>query len=235
MRSSSGKWFQDGIDPRYVDEFIVGYDSRSRPTGRPQPLPLPQGQELLGGHPTRHGVILDPPAGIPRELYIPYLDEIRDEIGGSSYVIAQLDDAFTDYYEVALEAEYRSSKWYAQGSYVWSQYYGNFDQDNTTTSNDGNIFIGSSFIADGAGRQLWNNRYGYLRGDRRNQFKVYRLLQPDLERHRRRLLCLSGRTALGGLGRGRSIAIVHRQHQRHQSVMRSLPGPTAPTATSSWI
>ncbi len=35
------------------------------------------------------------------------------------------------------------------------------------------IFIGSSFIADGAGRQLWNNRYGYLRGDRRNQFKVY--------------------------------------------------------------
>ena len=124
---------------------------RSRAAGRPEPLPLPQGQELLGGHQQRRTGHLEPPAGIPRELYIPNLDEIRDEIGGSSYVIAQLDDAFTDYYEVALEAEYRSAKWYAQAGYTWSQYYGNFDQDNTTTSNDGNIFVGSSFIADGLG------------------------------------------------------------------------------------
>ena len=32
---------------------------------------------------------------------------------------------------------------------------------------------GSSFIADGAGRQLWDNRYGNLRGDRRHQLKLY--------------------------------------------------------------
>ena len=62
-----------------------------------------------------------------------------------------------------------------RGSYTWSHYYGNFDQDNTTTplANDGNIFIGSSNVADGAGRQLWNFKYGNLRGDRRHLLKIY--------------------------------------------------------------
>ena len=41
-----------------------------------------------------------------------------------------------------------------RGSYTWSKYWGNFDQDNTTSINDQNIFIGSSFIADGPGRPL---------------------------------------------------------------------------------
>jgi hypothetical protein len=101
------------------------------------------------------------------------LDEIRAEIGGSSYVIAELDDAFTEYYEVALEAEYRSAKWYAQAGYTWSQYYGNFDQDNTSPGNDANRFVGSSNLADNVGRQVWDSKYGYLRGDRRNQLKLY--------------------------------------------------------------
>jgi hypothetical protein len=56
---------------------------------------------------------------------------------------------------------------------VWSHYYGNFDQDNTTDGNDANIFVGSSFIADGAGRQLWDFRDGDLRGDRRHMLKLY--------------------------------------------------------------
>ena len=60
-----------------------------------------------------------------------------------------------------------------RGSYTWSNYYGNFDQDNTTTGNDTNIFIGSSFIGDGAGRQLWNFRDGDLRGDRPHLLKLY--------------------------------------------------------------
>ncbi|MGA9575489.1 MAG: hypothetical protein WBS20_16225, partial [Lysobacterales bacterium] len=55
----------------------------------------------------------------------------------------------------------------------YSEYTGNFDQDNTTTSNDQNIFIGSSNLADGAGRQLWNFKDGTLRGDRPHQFKIY--------------------------------------------------------------
>jgi hypothetical protein len=60
-----------------------------------------------------------------------------------------------------------------RGSYTWSHYYGNFDQDNSTTGNDANIFIGSSNIADGAGRQLWDFKDGDLRGDRRHMLKVY--------------------------------------------------------------
>ena len=88
-------------------------------------------------------------------------------------MIAELDGAFTKYYEATLESEWRGSKSFVRGSYTWSHYYGNFDQDNSSTGNDANIFIGSSNIGDGAGRQLWNNRYGDLRGDRRNLLKLY--------------------------------------------------------------
>ena len=34
-------------------------------------------------------------------------------------------------------------------------------------------FIGSSNFGDGGGRQVWNNQYGNLRGDRRHQLKLY--------------------------------------------------------------
>jgi hypothetical protein len=47
------------------------------------------------------------------------------------------------------------------------------DQDNSSTSNDAAIFIGSSNIADGAGRQLWNFKDGILRGNRPHMLKVY--------------------------------------------------------------
>ena len=61
-----------------------------------------------------------------------------------------------------------------RGSYTRSHYFGNFDQDNTTgVNNDMNTFIGSSNIGDGAGRQLWDNKEGDLRGDRPHLFKVY--------------------------------------------------------------
>jgi hypothetical protein len=89
-------------------------------------------------------------------------------------VIADLDRAFTKYYEVTAEAEYRTRKVYLRGSYTWSKYYGNFDQDNTSsTDNDANRFIGSSNIGDGAGRQLWNLKEGRLHGDRPNALKLY--------------------------------------------------------------
>ena len=51
--------------------------------------------------------------------------------------------------------------------------YGNFDQDNSSAVNDDNIFIGSSNIGDGAGRQLWNFKDGTLRGDRPHMLKLY--------------------------------------------------------------
>jgi hypothetical protein len=174
LESSSGKVFQDGLDPRYIDEYIVGYSKQisTRWIGRTH-LRHRRGRDFWEDTNNNARLVFDPPPGIPRELYVPNLDEIRAEIGGSSYVIAELDDAFTDYYEVNLEGEYRSPKWYFKGTYVWSQYYGTFDQDNTTTENDDAIFVGSSNLADGAGRQIWDFKYGYLRGDRRYQAKAY--------------------------------------------------------------
>ena len=111
---------------------------------------------------------------IPKTLYIPDLADRLAQIGsGSSYVITELDGAYTKFYEVTFEAEWRSSKTYARASYSHNHYWGNFDQDNSTSGNDANIFIGSSNIGDGAGRQLWNFKDGTLRGDRPHLFKLF--------------------------------------------------------------
>ncbi|MEM1201717.1 MAG: TonB-dependent receptor [Acidobacteriota bacterium] len=174
VRSSSGKFFADDLDPRSIDEFLLGYSRQLTPQWTLKAhARYRYGQNFWEDTNNNARLRFEPPDGIPRELYIPDLDAFRDEVGGSSYVIAELDDAFTKYYEASVEAEWRGTKAYARGSYVWSHYYGNFDQDNTTTVNDANAFIGSSFIADGAGRQLWNFREGNLRGDRRHQVKLY--------------------------------------------------------------
>lgn len=174
VSGSSGKFFQEDLEPRYIDEFMVGTakELANQWTARAH-VRYRYGTHFWEDTNNTAREAFEPPAGIPREPYIPNLDALREEIGGSSYVIAQMDDAFTKYWEVGLETDYRGEKLYLNGSYTWSHYYGNFDQDNTTTENDQNIFIGSSFLADGAGRQPWNFKYGDLRGDRRHQLKIY--------------------------------------------------------------
>ncbi|MBZ0113326.1 MAG: TonB-dependent receptor [Thermoanaerobaculia bacterium] len=177
LGSSSGKFFQPNMNPRTTDEFLIGTARQlnNRWTGRAHARYRRSYNFWEDTNNTARSSF-DAPAGFPQEDYIPELNDYRfgpDGIGGSSYVIAELDQAFTKYYEVNLEAEYNSSNAYLRASYVWSHYYGNFDQDNSTTNNDQNIFIGSSNIADGAGRQIWNDKYGDLHGDRRHQLKVY--------------------------------------------------------------
>lgn len=182
-RSSSGKLFEDGIEPRHIDEYILGmnWEVSDQLTARAhyrrreaqdmwEDTPNNMRTRIRGG-----GFAGTMPDGWgPRELYIPELSTYT-ELGLSdfSYVIAQLDRSYTDYDEISLEAEYQGDKWYLQGSYTWSRYRGNFDQDNTTTTNDNNIFIGSSNIADGFGRNLWDLKDGTLRGDRPHLFKMY--------------------------------------------------------------
>ena len=174
VRSSSGKFFADDLDPRVIDEYLIGTSRQlnSRWTGKAH-VRYRHATNFWEDTNNNARSRFEAPAPISQEDYIPELGTYRDEVGGSSYVIAELDGAFTKYYEANLEAEWRGKNSFFRGSYVWSHYYGNFDQDNTTTANDANSFIGSSFIADGAGRQLWNNRYGDLRGDRRHQLKLY--------------------------------------------------------------
>ena len=178
--SSSGKWWQEGIKPPHIDEYMIGTAQQftngwsARLYGRYR-----KGQDYMEDVPNDARTYADAPAGIPHELYVPNLNDIRRAIGkgslsGSTYVIANLDGAFTKYLEGTAETEWRGSNMTVNGSYTWSHYYGNFDQDNTSfnTANDTSVFIGSSNIGDGPGRQLWNFKYGDLRGDRRHLLKL---------------------------------------------------------------
>lgn len=183
VRSSSGKLFVPRIKPRQLKEYLVGTGQQitsrwsARLYGRYR-----KGDRYWEDTNNDARVRFNPPSRIPRDPYIPNLGTVspptglRGAIGsGSTYVIAELDGAFTKYYEATMESEWHGKNTFLRGSYTWSHYYGNFDQDytNPSTGNDAALFIGSSFIADGAGRQIWNNMYGDLRGDRRHQIKVY--------------------------------------------------------------
>ncbi|PYQ29975.1 MAG: TonB-dependent receptor [Acidobacteria bacterium] len=192
VTSSSGKLFVPDIDPPQVNEYMLGTAQQinnhwsARLYGRYrrgdhfwEDVPnnsrvcYKVGPGATGGQCIATSVPSDAPGGVPRQPYIPDLPARLAAIGsGSSYVIAELDGAFTKYYEATAESEWNSGPMFIRGSYTWSHYYGNFDQDNTTVVNDAAAFIGSSFIGDGAGRQVWNNRYGDLRGDRRQLLKV---------------------------------------------------------------
>lgn len=173
---SSGKLFEEGIKPRYTDEYLLGTSQQinNRWTARAYARHR-YSANFWEDTNNNARVAFAPPEGVPRDLYIPNLADQIAQIGGpnATYVIAELDGAFTKYYEVTAESDWRSGNMFVRGSYTWSHYYGNFDQDNTTTVNDASSFVGSSFIGDGAGRQIWNNRYGDLRGDRRHMLKVY--------------------------------------------------------------
>ena len=185
--SSSGKWWADDIEHPKIDELMIGTAQQWTPTlstrfyGRYR-----EGSDFLEDTNNTARSLADSPADLTNDDYIPDLcntalascgpNTIRGAIGsGSTYVIANLDGAFTKYYEATMESSWRSDKIYLNGSYTWSHYYGNFDQDGSATCpscNDASVFIGSSNIADGAGRQLWNYKYGHLRGDRRNVVKI---------------------------------------------------------------
>ena len=172
---SSGKVFQTGLTPRRVDEWTVG-TTRALPGAFTLRAHL---RRREGSHfwedtwNLSRGYDNAPTHIAAMGPYVPDLDAIRDEIGGSSYVIAELDGAYTRYWEAALELEWRGERGYLNASYVRSRYTGNFDQDNTSAINDANRFIGSSNLADGYGRQLWDNKDGVLRGDRPHLVKAF--------------------------------------------------------------
>jgi hypothetical protein len=176
--ASTGKLFADDLTPRSIDEYLIGGGREVTPQLSVRAYwRHREGKHFWEDTNNNSRVAFGPPAGIPQTLYIPDLAAKLTQIGtggnGNSYVIAELDGAYTKYYEATLETEYHAGKVFVRGSYTWSHYYGNFDQDDTTIANDANVFIGSSNIGDGAGRQLWNFRDGTLRGDRPHNLKVY--------------------------------------------------------------
>jgi hypothetical protein len=173
--SSSGKLFVEDMTPRAIHEYVLGGALQLKPTWAVRAY----GRYREGSHfwedtNNTARVAFQPPPDIPREPYISDLTAKLAQIGsGSTYVIAELDGAYTKYWEATVETEWKNDKTFVRGSYTWSHYYGNFDQDNSTVENDANVFIGSSFIGDGAGRQLWNFKDGDLRGDRPHLLKIY--------------------------------------------------------------
>lgn len=176
LASSSGKLFVEDLDPRYTDEYMIGTSQRinNRIAGRAYGR-YRYSTNFWEDTNNDARIAFNPPAGIPRELYIPDLAARRAQIGsGSSYVIAELDGAFTKYLEATFEGDWQvTNSTMLRGSYTYSHYYGNFDQDNTSQTFDFATFIGSSNIADGAGRQLWDRKYGNLHENRPHLAKVY--------------------------------------------------------------
>jgi hypothetical protein len=182
LAASSGKLFADDLDPRYTDEYLIGTSQQLSP-GWTARLSSRYRYSTNFWEDTNNNArtAFKAPADIAEKgLYIPNLGStnpctgLRCAIGsGSSYVIAELDGAFTKYYEVTLESDYSRGNAWLRGTYTWSHYYGNFDQDNTSTTYDFATFIGSSNIADGGGRQMWDNKYGNLHADRRHLLKLY--------------------------------------------------------------
>ncbi|MBC3765659.1 TonB-dependent receptor [Neptunicella marina] len=184
---SSGKFFQDDLQARRTDEFTVGATKvmsdhlflrghiRHRKALHPWE-DVPNGARLYGEYGPFGGV----PAHIAEKgLYIPNLDEMRAEVGGSSYVIAELDEASNKYWEVSMEAEYSTDNIYLNASYVWSHYYGNYDQDVTSGSSDANLFVGSSNLGDGKGRMPWDGKSGNLHGDVPHILKAFGYYTTD--------------------------------------------------------
>jgi hypothetical protein len=178
VASSSGKLFVEDMTPRTIHEVVFGTARQfsNRLSGRAY-WRYRKGTHFWEDTNNNARVAFrtaNTPSSVPSALYIGDLTQRLAEItSGSSYVIAELDGAYTKFTEATLESEWRGEKMFARGSYTWSHYYGNFDQDASTTVNDANVFVGSSFIGDGAGRQLWDFRDGDLRGDRRHVFKLY--------------------------------------------------------------
>ncbi|NVK57012.1 MAG: carboxypeptidase regulatory-like domain-containing protein, partial [Alteromonadaceae bacterium] len=184
---SSGKFFADNMRPRRIDEYTIGTTKfvtdelflRSHLRYRYGSHfweDMPNGARLYGDY-GDFGGVPDNIAALGE--YIPNLAAMREEVGGSSYVIAEVDGGQTKYWEWSMEAEYQNDRWYVNASYVWSHYYGNFDQDNTTSGNDANTFIGSSYYGDGKGRMVWDNRYGKMIGDKPHKLKVISTYTAD--------------------------------------------------------
>lgn len=183
LLSSSGKLYVPNLTPATHNEFIVGTARAFTSTlsGRAY-FRYNRGTHYWEDTNNNARVAFNPPptlpgtnVSIPQTLYIPNLSAYLAQIGsGSTYVITELDGAFTDYREATVEGEWRGAKGhFVRSSFSWTRYYGNFDQDASTTNNDQNIFIGSSNIADGPGRQLWDNKLGHLHGEVPFAFKLY--------------------------------------------------------------
>jgi hypothetical protein len=154
--NTQSKTIDAGLDPQYTDEYLLGY---ARPFGT-----------------TWSGELW----GMYRDVGNIYEDESADGLGNGPFHVAQLPDAYRRYKAVTLEVNRRPAddRFYRltiNASYTWSRLTGNWDID--FSPND-SPFYNSSFIQDGPGVLITDNRNGILRGDRTHVAKLFASIRP---------------------------------------------------------
>jgi hypothetical protein len=154
--NTQSKTIDAGLDPQYTDEYLLGY---ARPFG------TTWSAEVWGMY---------------RDVGNIYEDESADGLGNGPFHVAQLPDAFRRYKAATLElnrrpADDRFYRLTVNASYTWSRLTGNWDID--FSPND-SPFYNSSFIQDGPGVLITDNRNGILRGDRTHVAKLFASIRP---------------------------------------------------------
>ncbi|HEY2289143.1 MAG TPA: TonB-dependent receptor [Thermoanaerobaculia bacterium] len=153
--NTQSKTIDPGLDPQFTDEYLLGYE---RPFGATWSADL---------------------WGMYRDVGNIYEDVSRDGLGNGPFHVAQLPDAYRRYKAVTLEVNRRpaNDRFYhlsVNASYTWSRLTGNWDIDFGGDS----PFYNSSFIQDGPGVLITDNRNGILRGDRTHVAKLFATIRP---------------------------------------------------------
>lgn len=143
-----------GIEPQYTDEYLLGYA---------RPLAPSWALELTGQY---------------REVGDIMEDISADGLGGGPFRVDQLPGAYRKYTAATLQLTRipRNDRLYRlnlNASYTWSRLKGNWDIDYAES-----LFYNSSFLQDGPGVLITDNRDGLLRGDRTHLAKILATVRP---------------------------------------------------------
>jgi len=153
--NTQNKRIVPGTDPMYTDEWVAGYA---------RPLSRAWSAEVWG---------------IYREVGDIFEDVSADGLGNGPFRVEQLPDAYREYTAATLQLNHAPITDHLLGlsmnaSYTWSRLKGNWDLDYGPNS----LFYNSSFIQDGPGVLITDNRDGLLRGDRTHLLKVFTTIKP---------------------------------------------------------
>lgn len=152
--NTQNKRIEEGLDPIYTDEVLVGYA---------RPLGTTWSAEVWGMY---------------REVNDIFEDVSADGLGAGPFRVAQLPDAYREYTAATLQlnrrpVDDRFKRLSINASYTWSRLEGNWDIDY-----DQSLFYNSSILQDGPGVLIHQNRDGLLRGDRTHLVKLFATIEP---------------------------------------------------------
>jgi carboxypeptidase family protein len=148
------KTIDAGLKPQYTDEYVAGYA---------RPLTRTWSAEVFG---------------IYREVGDIMEDVSADGLGNGPFHVSQLPDAYRKYTAATLmlnrfAIDDRLMHLTVNASYTWSRLEGNWDIDYAES-----LFYNSSFLQDGPGVLITDNRDGLMRGDRTHVLKVFATVEP---------------------------------------------------------